>query len=145
MSENESNRSIWPDLAFPVALSIAAWAIVALAIVDRATATAEAIGSAEVIERAFTPASSSFGVGTSSIDGSAVVTHHHAAEQWTLIVRLGDEIVSIATDADTWAATAPGDLVTVGRLRGGLLGNLVGDYRILAEEPSPTLTKRADR
>lgn len=75
--------------------------------------------TAKVVEKVYTPSSSSTGVGYGQSfgrsSGGVVVTSNHTAERYTLIVVRDDngETTSVRVDAATWANAEKGEKVNL--------------------------------
>lgn len=68
-------------------------------------------GTATVIDKSFTPSSTSTGIGTNG--KTTVVTVHRKSAAWCLVVRLNGEIVPAYTSPDGWAKFKSGDRVSL--------------------------------
>lgn len=100
-------------VVMPLAVLIV-WAI------DGITARHVSIGSGVVIEKIYTAATHSTGVGfASNVKTSGpMVTSSFSPEKWTVIVKHRNETFSADVDANTWAAIEDGDEVELLEIRG---------------------------
>lgn len=82
---------------------------------DYASSTWQYESDAIVIDRSYTPSSSS----TVVVDGKVGTTIE--AEKWMVIVEMNGQVVTFHVDADVWQRSEKGRKVSVYKLRGKLL------------------------
>ena len=95
-------------------------AVLIVWVTDGVTAKHVSIGNGVVLEKIYTAATHSTGVGFASNDKTSgpMLTSSFSPEKWTFIIKHRNEIFSAEVDANTWAAIENGDEVELLEIRG---------------------------
>ena len=85
--------------------------------------------TAVVVGKSFSPSRTDVGTGTDS-NGNFVMTTTYHGEEWTVVVKSGDNVIPVKTNRATWAAVKDGENVTLHSRRSKLFG--VASYAVSA-------------
>lgn len=103
------------DVSAMIAVFIGFMGMVLAVSCDYASSTWQYESDAIVIDRSYTPSSSS----TVVVDGKVGTTYD--SEKWMVIVEMNGRVVTFHVDADVWQRSEKGRKVSVYKLRGKLL------------------------